>query len=219
MFTMKGTYNPLLHLFITTRIDVIIPLLFRNRIHRRKLGVVFISLVCSLLGYPFMMAQQLIYYKKTKHINFDNYPPVFIIGYFRSGTTHLHNLMSRDRQYATPNNYHGLFVNYCLIGGNWLKRQLARFFPTQRIQDRVYVSMDEPQEEEQALFCYSRHNGLIHYLFPKNNYYFDRYILLSKGKKSTELWSKKYLELLQIISCSLGSKKTVTKKSIKHFQS
>lgn len=193
---------------------MIIHLLSRNRINFHKIGAVFIFLLCSLLGYPFMLAQQLIFNKRTRRINFDKYPPVFIIGYFRSGTTHLHNLMARDKEFATPNNYHGLFLNYCLIGGGWLKRNLGRFFPAQRIQDNVFLSIDEPQEEEQAMFCYTRHNGLIHYFFPKNESYFHRYILLNEGQRSNELWRKNYLELLQIISYSLGSKKLLLKNPL-----
>src|SRR4051812_6161728 len=32
-------------------------------------------------------------------------PPVFVLGHWRSGTTHLHHLLAADRRFATPNVY------------------------------------------------------------------------------------------------------------------
>jgi hypothetical protein len=32
-------------------------------------------------------------------------PPLFILGHWRTGTTHLHNLLAVDRRFAFPNNY------------------------------------------------------------------------------------------------------------------
>ena len=32
-------------------------------------------------------------------------PPVFVLGHWRSGTTHLHNLLAVDGRFAFPNNY------------------------------------------------------------------------------------------------------------------
>jgi hypothetical protein len=31
-------------------------------------------------------------------------PPLFVLGHWRSGTTHLHNLLAVDRRFAFPNN-------------------------------------------------------------------------------------------------------------------
>ena len=42
-------------------------------------------------------------------------PPVFILGHWRSGTTHLHNLMTIDRRFAYPNNFDALFPNAMLL--------------------------------------------------------------------------------------------------------
>jgi hypothetical protein len=74
--------------------------------------------------------------------------------------------------------------------------------------------MDEPQEEEQAMFCYTRHSGFSHYFFPKNQFYLKKYILLNSGNRVNELWKKKYLELLQVISYSLGSRNLLLKNPL-----
>src|SRR5688572_400947 len=36
-------------------------------------------------------------------------PPVFVLGHWRSGTTHLHNLLATDERFAFPNNYQAIF--------------------------------------------------------------------------------------------------------------
>src|SRR3954451_1332696 len=46
-------------------------------------------------------AEQLIYGKQLARIEIE--APVFILGTWRSGTTHLHNLLSIDRRFAFPN--------------------------------------------------------------------------------------------------------------------
>lgn len=79
-------------------------------------------------------------------------PPVFLVGHWRSGTTHLHNLMSRDPQFgylrfsetAMPCDMLGPMMK---IG----RRVIDRALPETRGFDNVRVTLDEPQEEEMAL--------------------------------------------------------------------
>lgn len=79
-------------------------------------------------------------------------PPVFIVGHWRSGTTHLHNLLSRDPQFgflgfaetAMPLNMMGPEV--------FIAREAIRsVLPQTREYDNVKLSLDAPQEEEMAL--------------------------------------------------------------------
>lgn len=207
--------NRFIHLFFTTKTNVVVYLLLTNRIHPSKLFVALLSVLVSLLGYPFMLLQQILFHFKTRHITFNDHPPLFIIGHFRSGTTHLHKLMSKDGQFGTPKIFHALFINFCLIGGDWLKRRLAPLLPEQRVQDRVFISINEPEEEEMALFCYTRHNGFTDYFFPRNGSYFNKYVLFEKGSdKEKHLWKKAYLKLLQTISYSLKKRKLLLKNPL-----
>lgn len=78
-------------------------------------------------------------------------PPVFILGHWRSGTTHLFNLMSRDSRFAWPDPFAtGMPWDFLLLGRAlrpWLKRAL----PESRFIDNVAVEADSPQEDEIAL--------------------------------------------------------------------
>jgi hypothetical protein len=79
-------------------------------------------------------------------------PPVFLVGHWRSGTTHLHNLMSRDPRFgyltftetAMPLDMLGPKVRIA-------RRLIDRALPEDRGFDKVKLALDEPQEEEMAL--------------------------------------------------------------------
>lgn len=78
-------------------------------------------------------------------------PPVFILGHWRSGTTHLFNLLSRDRQFAWPSPYAtGMPWDFLLLG-RMLAPMLRRALPEGRYIDAVAVTEDSPQEDEIAL--------------------------------------------------------------------
>jgi len=78
-------------------------------------------------------------------------PPVFILGHWRSGTTHLFNLMSRDPRFAWPDPITtGLPWNALLLG-RVLRPLLELALPESRLIDNVEVNPDSPQEDEIAL--------------------------------------------------------------------
>jgi len=81
----------------------------------------------------------------------DMQPPVFILGHWRSGTTHLFNLMSRDPRFAWPDPIAtGLPWDFLLLG-RALRPLLKRALPESRLIDNVEVNPDSPQEDEIAL--------------------------------------------------------------------
>ncbi len=77
-------------------------------------------------------------------------PPVFIIGHWRSGTTHLYNVMSRDDFGFVPPLATGL--PWDLMGiARLMRPMLERALPTTRYIDNIPVLPDSPQEDEIAL--------------------------------------------------------------------
>lgn len=78
-------------------------------------------------------------------------PPVFIIGHWRSGTTHLHNILSQDPQFATIS-FMQTSLPWDCLGKFKPARPLVRaVMPKTRGMDKVEVGLDTPQEEEMAL--------------------------------------------------------------------
>ncbi len=77
-------------------------------------------------------------------------PPIFIIGHWRSGTTHLYNVMSRDDFGFVPPLATGL--PWDLMGiARVMRPLLERALPENRFIDNIPVKPDSPQEDEIAL--------------------------------------------------------------------
>lgn len=103
-------------------------------------------------------------------------PPLFILGIWRSGTTHLHNLLARDDRFAYPTFYQAVhphtFLDMETIGA----RVLAIMLPKTRPQDNVRLGMGEPQEDEFALCCLTSRSFLMSLAFPRRAEHYDRYL-------------------------------------------
>ncbi|MGB6065594.1 MAG: sulfotransferase [Desulfomonilaceae bacterium] len=91
--------------------------------------------------------------------------PLFILGHWRSGTTHLHNLLSLDRNLACPTVFQSLFPHHFLV------TQIAaglfnRIGPERRPMDNMAFSAFGPHEDEFALAAHSTVSPYIRFLFP-----------------------------------------------------
>lgn len=96
--------------------------------------------------------------------------PIFVIGHWRSGTTHLHNLLSQDPRFGRMS-----FIEAALPWGCNGKLKIARWFirkamPKTRGMDDLPVTPDTPQEEEIAL-------GNMNVLSFFNTFYFPRKLM------------------------------------------
>jgi hypothetical protein len=103
-------------------------------------------------------------------------PPLFILGIWRSGTTHLHSLLARDERFAYPD-FFDVFFPHTLITTGWFNRAiLAMFLPERRFQDNVRMAVTEPQEDEFALNCLTQLSWVLHWTLPRRAAYYERYM-------------------------------------------
>ncbi|WP_085552433.1 sulfotransferase family protein [Azospirillum agricola] len=78
-------------------------------------------------------------------------PPLFILGHWRSGTTHLLNLLAQDPRLAAPDPLAvGLPWGFLGLGPFWRAR-LEAWLPPDRLIDPIPVTPTAPQEDELAL--------------------------------------------------------------------
>lgn len=105
-------------------------------------------------------------------------PPLFVLGHWRSGTTHLHNLLTVDQRFAFPNNYQTLFPHSFLTTEPLHARLVDWFLPRHRPMDNVEWSMQSPQEDEFALCITTFLSPYMGWFFPKRRAYYDRYLTL-----------------------------------------
>lgn len=95
-------------------------------------------------------------------------PPLFIVGHWRSGTTLLHELLSNDSRFATPNTYqcmapHHTYVTEWLIG-----KYMGWLVPKQRPMDNMAAGFDRPQEDEFALLALGAPTPYARMAFPND---------------------------------------------------
>jgi len=92
-------------------------------------------------------------------------PPLFVIGHWRSGTTHLHNLLSLDENFLSPTAYQAMFPHHCQWSQNG-KHVVNWLGPKTRPMDNVDFSGDVPHEDEFALAALSGVSPYLRVLFP-----------------------------------------------------
>jgi hypothetical protein len=105
-------------------------------------------------------------------------PPLFILGVWRSGTTHLHNLLARDKRFAYPDFFEVFYPHTFLSTGGVNRWLLARFLPERRPQDNVRMAIGEPQEDEFALNCLTQMSWCLLWTLPRRAWAYERFLTL-----------------------------------------
>lgn len=106
----------------------------------------------------------------TKHKLPDN--PIIIIGHWRTGSTFLHQLLALDPRLVTPNVFQASIPDSFLTSRKSYEPIMGKALKGTRPMDQVKLSMDEPLEDEYALFRLSSNSPLEGVIFPKKNGYF-----------------------------------------------
>jgi LPS sulfotransferase NodH len=105
-------------------------------------------------------------------------PPLFILGIWRSGTTHLQNLFAVDGRFATPNWYQVSYP-HTFLSTEATSSGLAGFLvPRKRHQDNMSFGLGLPAEEEMALSMITPFSSWLTLVFPRRADHYDRYLTL-----------------------------------------
>ena len=167
----------------------------------------------TVISAPFRWIQLLAYRKRIQAIDFKNNPPVFVIGHWRSGTTHLHYLLSKDSQFSYLEAFQAFFFRVALVSKKTMKPLLNRLMPRTRPQDNVIIDAGAPTEEEHPLTNLTHRSSMHSFFFPKNQNYFKRYHLFETSEKSLSRWKKSYKRMLQEIAYYNGPERTLLLKN------
>jgi hypothetical protein len=117
-------------------------------------------------------------------------PPLFILGHWRSGTTHLHNLLSQDDRFAFPNLYLVLYPYSFLTTEAVNSRLLSFIVPRTRFGiDNVRISWRAPYEDEFAIATMTQLSPYVTMAFPRRHRYYDRFLTLAEAsRKEIDQW-------------------------------
>lgn len=174
------------------------------------------GIVGSVIGRtPFTVAERILTTRRLRTMP-EMPPPVFILGHWRSGTTHLYNVMSRDPALG--------FLPPLQTGLPWemltlvkmLRPMLEKQLPEGRYIDNVAVTPDSPQEDEIAL---ANMHPLSYYhalYFPKTfRQQFDKTVFLD-GATAEEIegWRRAFLLLCRKLTLDAGGRRLVIKNPV-----
>lgn len=143
--------------------------------------------------------------------------PIFIVGHWRTGTTHLHNLLCQDKSLGYVSVFQVTAPGLCLVGEKVIKgpfdKIAKRLHPTREI-DNIPLSMDNPEEEDVAIHNVSHYSYLHMYTFPRRaRYFFERYITFFSDLPESILaeWKEIYLTILRKGTLRCGGRRLVIK--------
>ena len=184
----------------------------RHQIDPRFSGKLRSWMIFSALVEPIRWFEKVRYAGVMKHHDMAA-PPVFLLGFGRSGTTHLHNLMWQDQRFGVLTNYQASVHPIALSGRGWLDRYLADKMPSKRPMDNVAVSLESPQEEEIALLNLTADAPLHFMSFPEAlPDIYERWVSqLGQEAKDVEVWKKQYMQVVRKASVIAEGKRLVLK--------
>jgi omega-hydroxy-beta-dihydromenaquinone-9 sulfotransferase len=103
--------------------------------------------------------------------------PLFILGHYRSGTTHLHNLLALDPQFAAPTFFQVLTPHTFLTNERFAAPLADRLIVRRRYQDEMALGAGVPSEDEFALCTMTGLSPYMAWCFPGDGTpHYDRYL-------------------------------------------
>ncbi len=201
---MQSNKNKILEILMPPAVGysfrILLMFLFEKGISLKYLHRLIVLGIINIINFPFRSWERIFINPRITK-NTISEPPIFIIGHWRSGTTHLHNLLSQDEQMGYVTTYQGVFPDTLFNkGGRFLFKNFTRLLiPRTREGDNVTLDPDNPQEEEFALgdktpVCY-----YYFWMFPRDTlHYYIRFIRFNGISPSKiEAWKKDYHLLIK----------------------
>lgn len=140
------------------------------------------------------------------------HPPVFILGHWRSGTTHLHNLLAQDPQFAFPNTYQAVNPATFLTTETVNSRRFAWLVPKRRLMDNMALSFASPQEEEFAPALLSLRSLYLGMSFPRAMPRYARYLTFDDASPDErEAWKDALLLFVRKLTFRHGQRPLLLK--------
>ncbi|MEQ1500714.1 MAG: sulfotransferase [Myxococcota bacterium] len=184
----------------------------RFRVHpvywHRAAAIGAVGLLSSVLG----AATWLAYGSRVRAQVLDP-PPLFVLGHWRSGTTHLHNLLAHDPNHTVCTTWQAVFPDHALLTGRLGPRLLANALPATRTYDKVSMSWSAAAEDEIALLKLTGRSFYTALMFPDDFESVEPYV--DFGEAATDRDRARFLagldRFLRTLMVDSGGKRVVVK--------
>ncbi len=167
----------------------------KNKQNIKRVSYLF-SMGCLLSALAWR--EKRIFHDRVKKTPIQN-DPVFIIGHWRSGTTHLHNLLIQNTHFTYVRNYQSIFAPCFLLPRvRKFSHRLDNIVKLDtRPMDNIPFGTQEPWEDEFILTALTGISPLIRVMFPR--YYAQKGYKYNDAETAyaKSIWQKKFKYLLQ----------------------
>lgn len=143
--------------------------------------------------------------------------PIFILGFYRSGTSFLHECLTQDDRLGYHTNYQMIFPEHMLSSERFLAPAFDGVCRLLNLQDpvhRIQMSFKFPGEEDATMTtALSPHGAQWGYFFPSMMMeQFRKYVLFEGiSPEDLEAWKEDFLFLLKKISLASDGRQLVLK--------
>ncbi len=194
-------------------LDNTLRLLVQNgfRVGLRYLFRLAYSLAMGAFARSFYPWEQILYGRRIARTELAG-DPLFLIGFWRSGTTYLHHLLSLDSSFGHATTYQCMVPSVFLAAREVVRPILAASLPPTRPMDNVPMSPELPQEEEYALGALTPYAYYNAWMFPRNIRRYHRFVSF-KGveRRIVAEWKRAYLKLLRKLTFASGGRRLLLK--------
>lgn len=166
----------------------------------------------TLIFAPFRALQKILFGKKIQTTRIEG-DPIFVLGHFRNGGTHLLNCLTQDPQWGFMSTTQALLPELFLLGRP-IREIFNLFLHEKRPMDNMLVSPESPEEPEHAIcntIPYGFYQGLC---FPDRMMdYFDNSVSFENDpdREIQTLWEKAYRQILQACTLTNDGKQLILK--------
>jgi hypothetical protein len=201
------------------RLKPLLHLLGRNSVSftPRSIGRILFLLQSALWSSLFACIERMKYDNILKTIPVPT-DPVFIVGHWRTGTTFLHQLLGKDPQNTVPTLFQVAVPDSFLVSYPFYNPLISSALGKYRPMDYVEMGINEPQEDEYALFRLTGFSPLEKLILPGEKSYFlatCRNFLPEVA--SLDTWDRKFIEFYRKLTMKTGNR-IVSKNPFNSFR-
>jgi len=173
---------------------------YRFRIGLRQIPIALAITVVGAVQTLLRMVEHLIYGKKIARTEIAD-SPIFIIGHWRTGTTHLHELLALDPRFTCPTTYECFSPHHFLVSRWFVPPFIKHALPATRMQDNMAIGLDHPQEDEFALCMLGVVSPYMNNAFPhQKEEYLDFYDLDRIDRREAQRWEHVFVRFLKKVT-------------------
>jgi hypothetical protein len=196
-------------------VAILLKMAFQNGgVSVSRFPIFLIYILRYIILEPFRLIQVFMFQKRIENHELTE-QPIFVLGHWRSGTSHLQNLLFQDPGMTTSTIFSGLFADNYLVSGFWLSGFLnfiCRIFKVKYSIQRTPMNLNIPVELDSSLCAMTSENCYTWgQLFPKRFEKWLNKIVFFQDEKTTKEWIRDYDFMIRKLSYKSKGKRVIVK--------